>query len=469
MVTTRSGVQAVQAVPALQVRQQAQKRRGTPAKQPTNPSVRGNAASALRKTTGKKAAKKTVVLAVPVPAAGDTPAPATPAAGPSTAPVAGPSTVPAPAATPMEEDADIELVSVKTTFNPKNTPPWSAKFTATGNTAADGQAITTHSIMFTQWRLTADTVVPEHLRDVVYTGVFMNSLFDAEGYTGVADFKAEICSSLPFPPIDELVARTVARFAAEVRSLSDVARDKLYSRAYRMTGNFGQYVSSYRAIMGRIPDMSEHDRIRWFVEGLTPALQTECLVDSMGEEFADLDSLIHHATVEARKLAVKSAHAARSGSSAPASSPRFNRFKPRVAAIASGSRTQARKRSLAQAADSEPVTASVSAKRPATGNRAPGRGSGPNRGGGRGGRGGRGTGNRNGNATPYDKLALSGIHDPVTGRRLTFAEVEQYKKAGICFNCLNREHPHHSKDCPKPKKQFRDGRVNEQGEVVPHN
>jgi hypothetical protein len=255
----------------------------------------------------------------------------------------------------------------------------------------------------------------------------------------------------------DLLLLAVQRFADEVRPLSDIARDKLYTRAYRMTGSIGTYISSFRSIMARIPDMSEHDRIRWFQEGLTAQLQTECLVDREGEEFVSIEMLYKHAVTEARRLAVKSAHASRTGNpaSAPSCNRSFNRFRPRVAAVDVVPRSQARKRSLA-AADPAPVVAS--AKRPATGNRA-----GPSNGG----KGGQGK-PRNGNSTAANllrKASLSGIHD-LNGNRLPFHTVELYKKAGVCFNCFDLNNPHTARQCTAPKKQHRDGRVDDNGNLV---
>jgi hypothetical protein len=120
----------------------------------------------------------------------------------------------------------------------------------------------------------------------------------------------------------------------------------------------------------------------------------------------------------------------------------------------------------------EPSTvaaASAAVKRPATGNRAPGRsGPGPNRGGGCGGRwpntGGRGPRNGN-NSSPYNKVAKSGVHS-LDGRRLSFAEVEAYKQAGICFNCFDEQNPHRAAVCTAPKKPFQDGWVDATGQIV---
>ncbi|MFN7883215.1 MAG: hypothetical protein ACK5PF_09415, partial [bacterium] len=65
------------------------------------------------------------------------------------------------------------------------------------------------------------------------------------------------------------------------------------------------------------------------------------------------------------------------------------------------------------------------------------------------------------NRAPLDQLTLSGVHDPQTGRRITFAELEALKKAGACYNCFKTGH--HSAVCPEPRKPNRDGRVKPDG------
>jgi hypothetical protein len=209
--------------------------------------------------------------------------------------------------------------------------------------------------------------------------------------------------------------------------------------------------------MGRISNMSEADRIRWFQEGLSTELQPECLLDWEGNEFTDIEALYKHATQEARRLAVKAAHAARTQQRAPCFNRPFNR-RPKLSVV-TVDHSQARKRSLET---SSAAAASVPAKRPAhgfTGNRGRG-GRAPNRGRGR-------TGPRN-NAGPSDparKLNLSGVHD-LAGNRIPFSTLEIMKRAGICYNCFDKANPHRADNCSKPKKPFTDGLVDGAGNVV---
>jgi hypothetical protein len=336
-----------------------------------------------------------------------------------------------------------------------------AVYTHTGHATQDAQAFLVHAQQFALHMATFSRSVPADQHHLYFSTVFLSSLADGPGQSAVLSFKHEYFSNPVKPKIDDLTALATVRFAAEVRPHSDVARDKLFTRSYRMTGSttIGAYISGFQSLMGRIPNMSEADCIRWFQEGLSTELQPECLLDLEGDEFTDIAALYKHATQEARRLAVKAAHAART------QQPFNNRFfhrRPKLS-VAAIDRPQARKRSL----EATTAAASAPAKRPANGwttvNRSGSGGRGgraPNRGGGR-------TGPRNnaGPSAPARKLALSGVHD-LKGDRIPFVMLEAMKKAGMCFNCFNEANPHRADQCTEPKKPFTDGLVDDAGNVV---
>jgi len=93
------------------------------------------------------------------------------------------------------------------------------------------------------------------------------------------------------------------RFASEVRRRAAKARDALFSRQIRMTINMSvqDYASLFRQQIVHIPEMHENDRIRWFQQGLTSQLCTECAVDQNGNDFS---SLIQFAVGQERRFLV---------------------------------------------------------------------------------------------------------------------------------------------------------------------
>ena len=61
------------------------------------------------------------------------------------------------------------------------------------------------------------------------------------------------------------------------------------------------YASLFRQQLVHIPKMHENDRIRWFQQGLTPQLRTECIVDQSGSDFTSLDNLIKFAVGQEKR------------------------------------------------------------------------------------------------------------------------------------------------------------------------
>ena len=64
------------------------------------------------------------------------------------------------------------------------------------------------------------------------------------------------------------------------------------------------YASLFRQQIVHIPEMHENDRIRWFQQGLTSQLCTECAVDQNGNDFSSLDALIQFAVGQERRFLV---------------------------------------------------------------------------------------------------------------------------------------------------------------------
>jgi len=93
------------------------------------------------------------------------------------------------------------------------------------------------------------------------------------------------------------------RFQSEVRNNAAKARDAFFSRHIRMSMGMSvqDYASLFRQQLVHIPEMHENDRIRWFQQGLTPQLRTECIVDQNGSDFTSLDNLIKFAVGQERR------------------------------------------------------------------------------------------------------------------------------------------------------------------------
>jgi len=64
------------------------------------------------------------------------------------------------------------------------------------------------------------------------------------------------------------------------------------------------YASLFKQRIVHIPEMHEHDKFRFFQQGLTPQLCTECIVDQNGTDFTNLDGLIQFTVGQERRISV---------------------------------------------------------------------------------------------------------------------------------------------------------------------
>jgi hypothetical protein len=113
---------------------------------------------------------------------------------------------------------------------------------------------------------------------------------------------------------DHIKDRFLARFAAEARRPSTVARDKLHAGA--VSQKSGQdvidFFSLFMDVVRDVHDMTEGEKIRWFQAGLTPPLRATCACDHTGREFTSLDDCLQFAYGEERKLKIKGTAAGQS-------------------------------------------------------------------------------------------------------------------------------------------------------------
>jgi hypothetical protein len=98
----------------------------------------------------------------------------------------------------------------------------------------------------------------------------------------------------------------IQRFASEVRSRAARARDALLNRQIRRTLSscVQDYASMFKQHTVHTPEMHENDKIRFFQQGLTPQLRTECIVDQNGKDFTSLDNVIQFAVGQERHISV---------------------------------------------------------------------------------------------------------------------------------------------------------------------
>ena len=96
----------------------------------------------------------------------------------------------------------------------------------------------------------------------------------------------------------------IERFDLQVRSDASLAEEKLLSGTVKMRqhDNVAAYLARFRDVVQRVPAMPVSLRIRYFQQGLSPALSRTCAVNFWGKEFATFEQLIEHVLGEERKM-----------------------------------------------------------------------------------------------------------------------------------------------------------------------
>ena len=96
----------------------------------------------------------------------------------------------------------------------------------------------------------------------------------------------------------------IERFDLQVRSDASLAEEKLLSGTVKMRQheNVAAYLARFRDVVQRVPAMPVSLRIRYFQQGLSPALSRTCAVNFWGKEFATFEQLIEHVLGEERKM-----------------------------------------------------------------------------------------------------------------------------------------------------------------------
>ena len=114
----------------------------------------------------------------------------------------------------------------------------------------------------------------------------------------------------------ELRSSFVAHWAPRVRSEAAEARLQLHAGRHAMQPHekLITYNLRFRRLMALCDNMAESDRILFYQTGLHRALHTACVVDSNGQEFTTLDSLMQWAVgQEQRLVAQRVLHQGRGG------------------------------------------------------------------------------------------------------------------------------------------------------------
>ena len=318
------------------------------------------------------------------------------------------------------------------------------------------------------------------LMDLTVPGMLQNMLVqgcaaDKKSLEFALHYKQE----RPSASLADTQAAFVDRFGKEVRSKAAKARDLLFNRQIRMVGNMTvqDYTTNFRLQIMYVPEMHENDRIRWFHAGLSPALRTECIVDSMGNEFTTLDGLIRFAIGAERRMQILQQSAPRFAPS-PRNSAMYLQMASDDAPPAKAQRVSGHGPSFGEVAAQDPTSGrGGNAGRGNTirgrGSNGSGRGSfnggsfmtgqaGAGRGGirGRGNAGAGGMRGRGGGRSFPRKLMekdltkMSSITSPIDGHLMSLFEVNAYLNGNICFNCGKQGHM--GKECRAPKKQWAD-------------
>jgi hypothetical protein len=126
-------------------------------------------------------------------------------------------------------------------------------------------------------------------------------------------------------------------YTPQVRSREREARALLHKgeHAWRPTDNVNSYVHRFQnTILHAQHGMAEVDKIEWFLQGLSPTMKRECVVDHVGREWTRLSDLIEFARGQERRRTILSAYTASGSGSKPS---------PAAAAATAGSQVNRRK------------------------------------------------------------------------------------------------------------------------------
>jgi hypothetical protein len=109
------------------------------------------------------------------------------------------------------------------------------------------------------------------------------------------------------PTWDEVGAEFIRQYSpADRRSAADIARATLINHECIMPAysSFTQYEQTFRNLVRSCADMSEADKISWFIAGMSPYFRKQCATQQDGRPWTDLDDLSRYAQgVEVREFA----------------------------------------------------------------------------------------------------------------------------------------------------------------------
>lgn len=244
------------------------------------------------------------------------------------------------------------------------------------------------------------------------TSFFMAAMSGIVARTWLFQLKKE----QPAISADDLVIAFNSRFAVEVRKASTISRDRLHSGKVCMTSGMdvAAYVQMFKDVTDRCRSMSTPDIIHWFSKGLSPQLRLDCICDTDGHEFTNLDDLITFAHAQERRAKLKQS---------------MTSARPAVASL-----------------QAKPDPTFTTVKKQTSNNRNSNRG---------------GSSNSAGPSNSQRKRKFSGaeldeasnVH-ALDGKLLSRKEFYKCMDDGVCFNCFKKGH--RSKDCKADPKAFPD-------------
>jgi hypothetical protein len=106
---------------------------------------------------------------------------------------------------------------------------------------------------------------------------------------------------------DDVKAEFIRQYSpADRRTPAEITRSKLINHECTMPAfsSYTQYEQTFRNLIRSCPDMSDADKISWFISGLSPYFKRQCATQQDGRPWTDLDDLSRYAQgVEVRENA----------------------------------------------------------------------------------------------------------------------------------------------------------------------